>query len=141
MKRHLLVGTMGAKDVPSVDTGTDEVRSDVQLLNAGGIACGIQTALNDLRKLDLVPDEIGLDILIGAIDSLTKDEMPLLVSHAGEGAGSKAQYLCHAELKARFPKRRFEWVRLPMVFAHDLAEGVGSETSTRARSFLFFAFG
>lgn len=239
MKRHLLVGTMGAGDAPLIDVGTDEVRSDVQLLYAGGIAYGIQTALNDLRKLDLVPDEIGIDLLIlgalvyaadtrisrateaqdgwtreirivtpvsdvatwelarpivmralgflsgdrwsiefrtrpagkerlaglvpaplletellgvnlfsggldsliGAIDSLTKDEKPLLVSHAGEGAGSKAQYLCHAELKTRFPKRRFEWVRLPMVFSHDLADGVGSETSTRARSFLFFAFG
>ena len=64
MKRHLLVGTMGAKDKPAIDTGTDEVRSDVKLLNAGGIAYGIQTALNDLRKLDLVPDEIGIDLLI-----------------------------------------------------------------------------
>lgn len=239
MKRHLLVGTMGARDVPQIGTDTDEVRSNVQLLNAGGIAFGIQTALNDLRKLGLVPDEIGIDLLIlgalvyaadtriarateaqdgwtreirivtpvsdvgawerarpiviralgflsgdrwaiefrarpaskerlagpttaplleadllgvnlfsggldsliGAIDSLTKDERPLLVSHAGEGAGSKAQYLCHAELKSHFAKRRFKWVRLPMVFSHDLAEGVGSETSTRARSFLFFAFG
>ena len=239
MKRHLIVGTMGPKDKPQIDLGTDEVRSDVQLLNAGGIAYGVQTALNDLRKLGLEPAEVGVDLLIlgalvyaadtriarateaqdgwtreirivapvadvatwegaravvqralgflsgdrwtiefrsrpagkgrlagpaaaplldtdlrgvnlfsggldsliGAIDSLTNDERPLLVSHAGEGAGSKAQYLCHAALKAHFPKRRFDWVRLPMVFSHDLAEGVGSETSTRARSFLFFAFG
>lgn len=237
MKRHLLVGKLGPTDNPAVSTQTDEVRSDVQLLNAGGMAYGVQTALNEMRKLDLVPDEIGIDLLalgalvyaadtriarateaqdgwtreirislpvsdvavwerartvidralgflsgdrweiefrarpagkgrlggdaplldtdlrgvnlfsggldslIGAIDSLAADERPLLVSHAGEGAGSKAQYLCHAALKAKFPQRRFEWVRLPMVFAHDLAEGVGSETSTRARSFLFFAFG
>ncbi|KXV16646.1 hypothetical protein AD933_05930 [Acetobacter malorum] len=237
MKRHLLVGKLGPTDDPTVSTRTDEVRSDVQLLNAGGMAYGVQTALNELRKFDLVPSEIGIDLLalgalvyaadtriarateaqdgwtreirislpvsdvatwerarpvinralgflsgdrweielrtrpvgkgrlggdapllntdlrgvnlfsggldslIGAIDSLVADERPLLVSHAGEGAGSKAQYLCHAALKAKFPRRRFEWVRLPMVFAHDLAEGVGSETSTRARSFLFFAFG
>lgn len=237
MKRHLLVGKLGPTDDPTISTRTDEVRSDVQLLNAGGMAYGVQTALNELRKFDLVPSEIGIDLLvlgalvyaadtriarateaqdgwtreirislpvsdvaawerarpvidralgflsgdrwktefrtrpvgkgrlvgdapllntdlrgvnlfsggldslIGAIDSLAADERPLLVSHAGEGAGSKAQYLCHAALKAKFPRRRFEWVRLPMVFAHDLAEGVGSETSTRARSFLFFAFG
>lgn len=235
MKRHLLVGKLGPTDDPTISTRTDEVRSDVQLLNAGGMAYGVQTALNELRKFDLVPSEIGIDLLvlgalvyaadtriarateaqdgwtreirislpvsdvaawerarpvidralgflsgdrwetefrtrpvgkgrlvgdapllntdlrgvnlfsggldslIGAIDSLAADERPLLVSHAGEGAGSKAQYLCHAALKAKFPRRRFEWVRLPMVFAHDLAEGVGSETSTRARSFLFFA--
>lgn len=239
MKRHLIVGTMGPKDKPHVDLDTDEVRSDVQLLNANGIAYGVQRALNDLRKVGLEPAEVGIDLLIlgalvyaadtriarateaqdgwtreirivvpvtdvatwegarpvveralgflsgdrwtiglrprpagkgrlagpaaaplldtdlrgvnlfsggldsliGAIDSLTKDEKPLLVSHAGEGAGSKAQYLCQAALKAHFPKRRFEWVRLPMVFSHNLSKGVGSETSTRARSFLFFAFG
>ena len=239
MKRHLIVGTLGPRDKPHVDLDTDEVRWDVQLLNASGIAYGVQTALNDLRKVGLEPAEVGIDLLIlgalvyaadtriarateaqdgwtreirivipvadvatwegarpvveralgflsgdrwtigfrprpagkgrlagpaapplletdlrgvnlfsggldsliGAIDSLTKDEKPLLVSHAGEGAGSRAQYLCHAALKGHFPKRRFEWVRLPMVFSHDLAEGVGTETSTRARSFLFFAFG
>ncbi|MDZ7283837.1 hypothetical protein N4G62_17550 [Sphingomonas sanguinis] len=238
MNRHLLVGTMGGADTPHVDPRTDEIRSDVQLMNVGGIAYGVQRALADLRKLGLVPSEIGIDLLvlgalvyaadtrisrateaqdgwtrelrlvvpvsdvatwerarpiaeralaflsgdrwtiefrgrpagqerlagttaslietdlrgvnlfsggldslIGAIDSLSRDERPLLVSHAGEGAGSKAQYLCHDALKAQFPQRHFEWVRLPMVFSHDLAEGVGSETSTRARSFLFFAFG
>lgn len=239
MNRHLLIGTMGGADTPSIELRTDEVRSDIQLLNAGGIAYGVERALTDLRKMGLVPSEIGIDLLvlgalvyaadtrisrateaqdgwtrelrlvvpvsdvatweraqpianrtlaflsgdrwtiefrerpvgrerlsgavgaplletdlrgvnlfsggldslIGAIDSLSRDERPLLVSHAGEGAGSKAQYLCHAELKAKFADRRFEWVRLPMVFSHDLAEGVGSETSTRARSFLFLAFG
>lgn len=239
MKRHLIVGTMGPADRPQIDPRTDELRSDVPLLNAGGLAYGIQTALGDLRKLGLVPSEVGIDLivlgalvyaadtrisrateaqdgwtreirivapvsdialwegarailiralgflsgdrwevefrlrpagkgqlagspiatlietdlrgvnlfsggldsLIGAIDSLSKDEKPLLVSHAGEGAGSKAQYLCHAELKARFPSRRFDWVRLPLVFSHNLADGVASETSTRARSFLFFTFG
>lgn len=81
----------------------------------------------------------GLDSLIGAIDTLAAGGKPLFVSHAGEGAGSSAQYRCYAALKAHYPDATFGRVRLSMAFQHALAEGVGAETSTRGRSFLFFA--
>lgn len=239
MKRHLLVGLMGSGDAPVVELRTDEIRSDLALTDLYGLSHGIRYALADLKKANLIPSEVGIDLLvlaaivyaadtrlsrdteaqdgwtreirlivpvsdparwtgartvlhralsfltgdgweiefrsrpkdkaslaptsatpllkpsvasvnlfsggldslIGAIDSLDRDEKPLLVSHAGEGAGSKAQHLCHDALRAHFPKRAFEWARLPLSFKHDLADGVGSENSTRARSFLFFAFG
>jgi hypothetical protein len=81
----------------------------------------------------------GLDSLIGAIDLLEKGKTPLFVSHAAEGAVSDAQNGLFTGLKRRYPRRAFERFRLWMNITKNLVRGVGSEDSTRARSFLFIA--
>nr|WP_297388729.1 Qat anti-phage system QueC-like protein QatC [uncultured Roseateles sp.] len=83
----------------------------------------------------------GLDSLIGAIDLLEDGASPLLVSHFGEGATSDAQGKLFAGLKKRYSRSSFERLRVGMTFDDGLVEGVGSENSTRGRSFLFFALG
>lgn len=83
----------------------------------------------------------GLDSLIGAIDLLESGATPLLVSHFGEGATSDAQGKLFTGLKMRYNRSSFERLRVGMTFDDGLVEGVGSENSTRGRSFLFFALG
>lgn len=83
----------------------------------------------------------GLDSLIGAIDLLDEGATPLLVSHFGEGATSDAQGKLFSGLKKHYAKSSFERLRVGMTFDDGLVEGVGSENSTRGRSFLFFALG
>lgn len=83
----------------------------------------------------------GLDSLIGAIDLLEAGRIPLLVSHAGEGATSDAQNLLFATLKKHFSATALDRLRVWMLFPTDLVQGVSSENSTRGRSFLFFALG
>jgi hypothetical protein len=83
----------------------------------------------------------GLDSLIGAIDSLNAGETPLLVSHAGEGLVSKSQELCFDGLKAAYKSSAFDRLRVWMSFDSGLVEDVGSEDTTRGRSFLFFSLG
>jgi hypothetical protein len=83
----------------------------------------------------------GLDSLIGAIDLLEEGTTPLLVSHFGEGATSDAQTKLFSGLKKHYAKSSFERLRVGMTFDDGLVEGVGSENSTRGRSFLFFALG
>jgi hypothetical protein len=83
----------------------------------------------------------GLDSLIGAIDSLNYGETPLLVSHAGEGLVSKSQEQCFDGLKAAYKSSAFDRLRVWMSFGHGLIQDVGSEDTTRGRSFLFFSLG
>lgn len=83
----------------------------------------------------------GLDSLIGAIDSLTAGETPLLVSHAGEGLVSKSQDQCFDGLKDVYKSSAFNRLRVWMSFDSGLVEDVGSEDTTRGRSFLFFSLG
>lgn len=83
----------------------------------------------------------GLDSLIGAIDLLESGRTPLLVSHAGDGATSDAQYTLFAALKKHFSAIAFARLRAWITFPSELVHGVGSENSTRGRSFLFFAIG
>ncbi|WP_296752896.1 Qat anti-phage system QueC-like protein QatC [Thiobacillus sp.] len=83
----------------------------------------------------------GLDSLIGAIDVLEDGATPLLVSHFGEGAISDAQRKLFTGLKKHYAKSSFERLRVGMTFKKGLVENVGSEDSTRGRSFLFFALG
>ncbi|CAE6857981.1 MULTISPECIES: Qat anti-phage system QueC-like protein QatC [Paraburkholderia] len=83
----------------------------------------------------------GLDSLIGAIDLLDGGSTPLLVSHFGEGATSDAQGKLFAALKKHYINSSFERLRVGMTFVDGLVEDVGSENSTRGRSFLFFALG
>lgn len=83
----------------------------------------------------------GLDSLIGAIDSLERNEAPLFISHAGEGATSDAQTTCFQGLKKYYSQRRFERLRVWMNFPEGLVSNVSSESTTRGRSFLFIALG
>lgn len=83
----------------------------------------------------------GLDSLIGAIDSLNAGETPLLVSHAGEGMVSKSQDQCFEGLKAAYRSSVFDRLRVWMSFDSGLVEDVGSEDTSRGRSFLFFSLG
>jgi hypothetical protein len=83
----------------------------------------------------------GLDSLIGAIDCLNAGETPLLVSHAGEGLVSKSQEQCFDSLKAAYKASAFDRLRVWMTFDRGLVEDVGSEDTTRGRSFLFFSLG
>jgi len=83
----------------------------------------------------------GLDSLIGAVDHLEAKRVPLLVSHAGEPAVSKAQEGCFDMLKAHYAASPFERLRTWMSFPKNLVRGVAAEDSTRGRSFLFFALG
>lgn len=83
----------------------------------------------------------GLDSLIGAIDALEAGQIPLFVSHAGEGATSDAQNQCASALNGRYRKNPFSRLRLWLNFPTNLVRDVESENTTRGRSFLFFALG
>ena len=83
----------------------------------------------------------GLDSLIGAIDSLEAGRTPLFISHAGEGATSDAQSTLFDALKAQYPGRSFDRLRLWMSFPDGLVAGSAGENTTRGRSFLFFSAG
>ena len=83
----------------------------------------------------------GLDSLIGAVDLLESGRTPLLISHAGEGATSDAQSALFGKLKQHYSGSLFERLRVWMTFPDGLIEDVGSESTTRGRSFLFFALG
>ncbi len=83
----------------------------------------------------------GLDSLIGAIDALEAGQIPLLVSHAGEGATSDAQNQCASALNGHYRKNPFNRLRLWLNFPTNLVRDVESENTTRGRSFLFFALG
>lgn len=83
----------------------------------------------------------GLDSLIGAIDSLENGACPLFVSHAGEGATSKAQEALFSGLQAHYKRREFSRLRVWTSIPTKLIRGVRPESSTRGRSFLFFAAG
>lgn len=83
----------------------------------------------------------GLDSLINAIDLLEAGHTPLFVSHAGEGAVSEAQQTLFETLKGEYPGRIFERLRVWMAFPEGLVAGSEGESTTRGRSFLFFALG
>lgn len=84
----------------------------------------------------------GLDSLVGAIDALEAGRSPLFISYAGEGAVSHSQSVIFEELKAHYQERFFERLCLPwMKFPKGLVSGSAGESTTRGRSFLFFALG
>lgn len=83
----------------------------------------------------------GLDSLVGAIDAIESGRTPLFISHAGEGATSDAQATVFDALKREYPLRVFDRLRLWMAFPDDLVAGTAGESTTRGRSFLFFALG
>lgn len=83
----------------------------------------------------------GLDSLIGAIDTLEEGRTPLLISHAGEGAVSKAQSTIFDALQSHYRGRAFDRLRLWMAFPTGFVHDSAGEDTTRGRSFLFFALG
>jgi hypothetical protein len=83
----------------------------------------------------------GMDSLIGAIDSLGQNQIPLLISHAGDGATSDAQTKIFKVLKASYAQSNFNRLRIWMDFRGWSVRGVESEKTTRGRSFLFVATG
>lgn len=83
----------------------------------------------------------GLDSLIGAIDLLENGRTPLLISHAGEGATSDAQNTLFDKLKKHYSGSSFDRLRVWMSFPDGFVKDVGVESTTRGRSFLFFALG
>ncbi|MVM32445.1 hypothetical protein GO755_20540 [Spirosoma sp. HMF4905] len=84
----------------------------------------------------------GLDSLIGAINNLeASDVIPLLISHAGDGAASDAQKFCYDALKSHYSSKPFDRLRLWMNISKETFKDTGMEDTTRGRSFLFFALG
>lgn len=83
----------------------------------------------------------GLDSLISSVDILESGHTPLLISHAGDGATSDAQNTLFDKLKQHYVGSSFDRLRVWMAFHDGLVENVSSESSTRGRSFLFFAIG
>jgi len=81
----------------------------------------------------------GLDSLIGAIDIAAAGTPTLLVSHAADGATSKAQAELFTGLRRHYQTQTLDRLRTWMVFPKGL--GPGLEDTTRSRSFLFFALG
>jgi hypothetical protein len=81
----------------------------------------------------------GLDSLIGGIEALEAGGIPLFISHAGEGAVSRAQSACYEGLVAAYGQKRLARLRVSMKFSVDLVKGGGHEETTRGRSFQFFA--
>jgi hypothetical protein len=84
----------------------------------------------------------GLDSLIGAINCLDAGNRPLFVSHSGDPSISSPQsHLFDALAKLyqqQFPVKR---LRMALRLEAEIVPGVASESSTRGRSFPFFALG
>lgn len=83
----------------------------------------------------------GLDSLVGAVDRLEDGATPLFVSHAAEGATSKAQSACFRGLEAAYKDRPFARIRAWVDFPKGVVREVASENTMRSRSFLFIALG
>ena len=83
----------------------------------------------------------GLDSLIGSIDTLESGRVPLLVSHAGDGATSKAQEICFKKLKEKYKHVPFDRLRFWLNIPSEVFKDIRSEDTTRGRSFLFFSLG
>lgn len=84
----------------------------------------------------------GLDSLIDSVDNLETDGvLPLLISHAGDGATSDAQKALFSELESHYSAKPFKRLRLWMNVSKDTFKGAEIEDTTRGRSFLFFSLG
>lgn len=80
----------------------------------------------------------GLDSFVGAIDLLERGSSPILVSHYKD-ASTKNQTECFARLSKQYSKIPFHHVRANVSFDKNDLPGLGTETTTRGRSFIFFA--
>ena len=80
----------------------------------------------------------GLDSFIGAIDLLESGKNPIFVSHYKD-ASTKSQEECAARLGKQYGKFGPRHIRANVSFDKNDLPGLGKETTTRGRSFIFFA--
>lgn len=80
----------------------------------------------------------GLDSFVGAIDLLAVEKDPVLVSHYRD-ASTKNQPACAAALGKVYGDMSPRHVRANVSFDKNDMPDLGSETTTRGRSFVFFA--
>lgn len=64
MRRHLLVGRFGPKDVVKVPAASDEQMSELDLLVGDRLGHGIGYALSDMADLNLAPGEVAIDLMV-----------------------------------------------------------------------------
>ena len=80
----------------------------------------------------------GLDSFIGAIDLLENGKNPIFVSHYKD-ASTKSQEVCAAMLGKLYGDLGPRHIRANVSFNKNDLPGLGTETTTRGRSFIFFA--
>jgi 7-cyano-7-deazaguanine synthase in queuosine biosynthesis len=81
----------------------------------------------------------GLDSFTGAIDLFAAGTKPILVSHYGDNSTS-SQERCAQDLAKVYGDMRGRHVRANVRFdKNDFSHAMGDESTTRGRSFLFFA--
>ena len=80
----------------------------------------------------------GLDSFVGAIDLLAKDKSPLFVSHYRD-VSTKNQLDCAKKIGTVYGDLTSRHVRANVSFNKTDLPGLDSETTTRGRSFIFFA--
>ena len=80
----------------------------------------------------------GLDSFIGAIDLLENGKNPIFVSHYRD-ASTKSQEVCAAMLDRQYGDIGQRHIRANVGFDKNDLPGLGTETTTRGRSFIFFA--
>ena len=80
----------------------------------------------------------GLDSFVGAIDLLEESRQPIFVSQYKD-ASTKSQKLCARLLGAVYGDLSPRHVRANVSFDKNDAPDLGTETTTRGRSFMFFA--
>jgi hypothetical protein len=81
----------------------------------------------------------GLDSFIGAIDLFAAGQSPLLVSHYWD-LSTSSQELCASRIGSVYGAMPSRHVRTRVGFdANDFSHEMGTESTTRGRSFLFFA--
>ncbi|MYA60547.1 MAG: hypothetical protein F4X40_08370 [Chloroflexi bacterium] len=80
----------------------------------------------------------GLDSFVGAIDLLESGRDAIFVSHYKD-ASTKSQEVCAARLSKQYGDFARRNVRANVSFDKNDLPGLGTETTTRGRSFIFFA--
>lgn len=80
----------------------------------------------------------GLDSFVGAIDLLENGKNPIFVSHYKD-ASTKSQEVCAAKLSKLYGDLGPRHIRANVSFDKNDLSGLGTETTTRGRSFIFFA--
>ena len=80
----------------------------------------------------------GLDSFVGAIDLLEHGEHPIFVSHYHD-ASTKSQVTCASKIATQYRDIDLRHVRANVSFDKNDMPGLGRETTTRARSFIFIA--
>lgn len=80
----------------------------------------------------------GLDSYVGAIDLLENGKNPIFVSHYKD-ASTKSQEICAARLSKQYGDFGPRHVRANVSFNKNDLPKLGTETTTRGRSFIFFA--